>query len=78
MATPRPTAEHTTLELGDLIGKGLSAVGINDERVSAWLGKSCGCPERREKLNQLSRWAKRILRGETEDAEKHLEDIIGD
>lgn len=77
MSAPKPGAVHTTLELGDLITKGLTAVGITDERVSAFLGKPCGCPKRREKLNQLSRWAKRILRGDTDDAKKHLEDIIG-
>ena len=76
VAKPQPKAEHTTLELGDLVTKGLTTVGITDERVSALIGKPCGCPARREKLNQLSRWAKRMIRGETDNAKKGLDDIF--
>jgi hypothetical protein len=47
--------------LGDLISSAMELVGISEERVTAWLGKPCGCKERREKLNRLGRWATRIL-----------------
>lgn len=63
-------------ELGDTVEAALSLVGITSERVEEWIGRPCGCPERKEKLNQLSRWAKRVLGGKLEDAEKHLEDLV--
>lgn len=68
--TPKPR------ELGDLVEKALSSVGITSERVTNWLGRPCGCTKRKEKLNNLSRWARRILSGEKEDAEKYLEEMI--
>lgn len=76
MAKPQPKAQHTTLELGDLITKGLTAVGITDERVSALIGRPCGCPKYRAKFNDLSRWARRMLRGDTADAQKELDEIM--
>lgn len=41
--------------LGDLVAAGLAALGITEERVSAAIGRPCGCGERREKLNELGR-----------------------
>lgn len=41
--------------LGDMVKAGLSAIGITEERVSAAIGKPCGCSERAEKLNELGR-----------------------
>jgi hypothetical protein len=75
---PRPKREppKQSLELGDALEKALTTVGITKERVSNWLGRPCGCTERQEKLNNLSRWVKRVISGKTEDAEKHLMDII--
>jgi hypothetical protein len=47
--------------LGDLIEAAFKATGIKAV-IEAWLGKSCqACAARREKLNKLGRWAKRIL-----------------
>ena len=37
--------------LGDRIERGLSAIGITKERVSAVLGINCGCPRRQAALN---------------------------
>ena len=34
---------------------GLSAIGITEERVSAAIGRPCGCSERAEKLTELGR-----------------------
>ena len=42
--------------LGDAISSALSAIGITEERVSAWLGKPCGCGARKKKLNDLHAW----------------------
>ena len=41
--------------LGDMVKAGLSAIGITEERVSAAIGRPCGCSERAEKLNELGR-----------------------
>lgn len=41
--------------LGDMVKAGLSAIGITEERVSAVIGRPCGCSERAEKLNKLGR-----------------------
>lgn len=43
------------LGLGDMVAASLSAVGITPARVSALLGKSCGCKERQAALNALGR-----------------------
>ena len=41
--------------LGDMVAAGLSAIGITEERVSAAIGRPCGCSKRAEKLNELGR-----------------------
>lgn len=41
--------------LGDIVKASLSAIGITEERVSAVIGRPCGCSERAEKLNELGR-----------------------
>ena len=41
--------------LGDMVKAGLSAIGITEERVSAAIGRQCGCSERAEALNELGR-----------------------
>ncbi len=52
--------------LGDMIGRALAAVGVTPEWVEKLLGRPCGCQERREKLNAISSWARRILAGKVE------------
>ena len=64
--------------LGDSVTSALESIGITKDRVESWLGRPCGCTRRQEKLNQLDRWARRILGGKTEEAEKHLEDILNE
>lgn len=41
--------------LGDMVAAGLSAVGITKERVSAVLGRDCGCEGTQEALNAAGR-----------------------
>lgn len=41
--------------LGDILKAGLSAIGITEERVSAAIGRPCGCSQRAEALNELGR-----------------------
>jgi len=72
----RPKASPAKKGLGDTVESALSAIGITDERVSKWLGRPCGCKERRDKLNRLGAWAKRVLSGKTEDAAQHLESLV--
>lgn len=50
-------------ELGDAIVAALHLVGVTEKRVSDWLGKPCHCRRRAVKLNQLDRWARRVLSG---------------
>lgn len=39
-------------QIGDLVERGLKAVGITEERVKRWTGaKDCGCSRRRSALN---------------------------
>lgn len=66
------------LLLGDMVEKALSSVGITKERVSAWIGRPCKCPERQEKLNRLHLWAKSLLSGKLSKPEEELDKIIGD
>jgi hypothetical protein len=63
-------------ELGDVVTSALISVGITDSRVSKWLGKPCACPIYRERLNRLSRWARRTLTGKTDQAQEQLEELI--
>ena len=61
--------------LGDLIESALTKVGITKERVEQWIGGPCGCEERKQKLNNLTAWAKRAL-GMESDAEKELRKLL--
>ena len=64
--------------LGDVVAKAAALVGVTEERLSALLGRPCGCSERREKWNQLGGWAARIVRGKVEGAVGFFEEIVGD
>lgn len=65
-------------ELGDRIAEALSVIGVTDERITAWLGKPCGCKERQEKLNQLHRWSIRVLRGRITKAKEYLATMLSE
>ena len=41
--------------LGDMTADALTAIGITKERVSAWLGHACKCPERQAWLNEVGK-----------------------
>lgn len=64
--------------LGDAVETALGLVGITSERVERWLGRPCNCRNRKEKLNQLDAWARRVISGKTLKAEKYLEEVIAD
>jgi len=63
--------------LGDLIETALSSVGVTKSLVEGWLGKPCGCDERKQKLNALSFWAQRVISGKIEWSRKYLHGIMG-
>ena len=64
--------------LGDLVQKALSTVGVTEERVQAFLGQPCSCKKRRDRLNQLDTWARRVVAGKVDNATKYLNDLIGE
>ena len=64
-------------KLGDVVEKALSSIGITSDSLSNWLGKPCGCRERKEKLNQLNSWARRVINGNIEKAKEYLDKITG-
>lgn len=68
----------TEVGLGTIIEKALTSIGVTSTRVSKWLGKPCQCPERVEKLNRLSRWATRVIKGRIEGAQKYLLDLLNE
>ncbi len=62
--------------LGDRLHSLLDSMGINPNTIEAWLGRPCGCEERRQKLNQLGFWTRRVLSGKIEQAKRFLFDMI--
>lgn len=62
--------------LGDRIEVALKTIGITKEKVTDWLGFNCRCEENREKLNQLDRWARRVVGGKIEKAKEYLEKLM--
>lgn len=68
--------------LGEFVSQALAKVGVTPEKVSSWLGRPCGCKERKEKLNDLHRWARAVFSGgkdvEGGKAVGWLEGIIGE
>ena len=53
--TRHPAYPRAKPGLGDMVASGLSAIGITKERVSAAIGKPCGCAKRQAALNELGR-----------------------
>ncbi len=72
---PTPFLQERGQGLGDMVESALSAIGVTKDRVSRWLGMPCNCERRKEKLNALGRWAKRVLTGRKEDAAKYLDQL---
>jgi hypothetical protein len=63
--------------LGDLVSSALGIIGVSEKNVEAWLGRPCGCEERRERLNALDRWARRVMAGHAKNARHYLDDLLG-
>ena len=64
--------------LGDAVKTALSTVGVTEERVQTWIGGRCNCAGRRKKLNDLSQWAEKLVKGQIteESAKKELDDLV--
>lgn len=68
--------ENPHVYLGDRVEAALKIVGITKAKVTSWLGFDCGCEENRERLNQLDRWARRVVGGKIDQAKEFLEKIM--
>ena len=53
--THHPAYPRATPGLGDMVSSALTAVGITKERVSAAIGRPCGCAKRQAALNDIGR-----------------------
>lgn len=62
--------------LGTAVETALGNLGITVATVEVWLGKPCGCAERRDKLDALHFWAKRVITGHTENAKEYLSRLL--
>jgi hypothetical protein len=64
--------------LGDFVESALDKIGAARvvNKVHAWLGIPCGCKKRKEKLNQLHRWATRVIQGKEGKAEQYLNELV--
>ena len=61
--------------LGDAVEKALALVGVTEDWVRRWVGECC-CKERRDRLNQLDLWARRVVGGRVEKAAEYLKGLI--
>ena len=69
--------QRPSMLLGDVVSSALSLVGVTPEIVEKWAGGPCGCRERRQKMNQIDAWARRVVSGKAKDAKRLLNRIIG-
>ena len=63
------------LGLGDLIESALSTVGITPDRVTKLIGRDCGCKKRKEWLNRITLWSKKVPTLDPEEARRHFEQM---
>ena len=66
----------TIMQLGDAVHEALKLVGVTPDLVERWTGPNCGCKDRQERLNQLGRWAARVLKGSVTNAERYLKELM--
>lgn len=62
--------------LGDRVSFALNALGVTPVRLLVFLSGCC-CKERRERLNALDAWARRVLSGKVDGALRYLNNLIG-
>jgi hypothetical protein len=62
--------------LGDRIERALKKVGITKELMVRWMGGCGGCDRRQELLNDIDRWARKVLEGKTRGARKRLRKLL--
>lgn len=61
---------------GDRVRDALKAIGVDEAEISAFLGVPCGCEERRQRLNSLDLWARRVLSGKLSSAKQFLYTLL--
>jgi hypothetical protein len=59
-----------------MLESALKAVGITSERMERWIGKPCGCKERKERMNLLGTCLKLVALRRTDEAKKCFEDLL--
>lgn len=64
--------------LGEFVERALSTLGVTKDRVEQWVGKPCGCRERKQKLDALDKWARQSLAKGGEQAVEYLRRLIKD
>jgi hypothetical protein len=62
--------------LGTIIERALHLIGIDSDRVSSWLGRPCGCAERKAKLDSLTLWAYNTIRHPLRPNVKYLNTLL--
>lgn len=66
------------MQLGDAVSEALSLIGLTPVVVHDWIGASCGCDQRRHRLNALGNWALHVLRRGKIGALEHLNRMMDD
>lgn len=64
--------------LSTVLESALFSLGITPESVSRLLGRDCGCRERKERLDALELWARRVISGKIGSASLYLSALLGD
>lgn len=72
---PPPEQPWRPVMIGDLVERGLSAVGITKERVERTTGKPCGCKGRQQRLNEAGVKAQLAARAALVEVQKF---VLGD
>lgn len=58
--------------LGSLISRGLTAIGVSEERVKAVIGKDCGCKARAARIDTASAVASKLVQRAANAALSHV------
>lgn len=74
-ATSVARVPSSPLPLGDWTERGISAMGITQERVTKWLGSCGGCEKRKQALNRLGAYIHRFVAGDQSAAAELIVEI---
>ena len=60
------------MKLGTRIERVLSSFGVTPEEVERYLGRPCGCEERKRRLDEFGAWARRVVSGRLDGMRERL------